>query len=286
MLLTNSFLFDKPIFAGILTEKQNIRKPMLLQEIFKPEYANLSEIYGLSLDEESLKTEFSSPPDNFDSIGFVIELDSDNLISNRLLDRLIPYQLTNINVVVEVPSQLLAQKVITPKYLIQVAHNVDFSISLLPPGHALVGESITNEEYIEVIRLFTEEMNKKAIFERFVCPISNFMEYLMIEKLLGADHPAISRFTPDNEYIKTTFASLMTHEQSNAFKDVIRQNLYNLYGGEENFNVVADVIFKAIYDKSGAIFKEHVNSYVNQQQSNAVSPEQVTNSESATPQTE
>lgn len=240
---------------------------MLLQDIFKPEYSQLTEIYGLEINEESSQTEYSRPPQNFQSIGFVFKLAEDNLIDVQLLDLIISYNLTNIDIIVEVPSQFLKQQLITAKNLIQLASNVDFAISLLPPGHPLVGTQVTQEEYVAIIKEFQEEIMKKQNFEKFVAPISNFTEYLMLEKLLGKEHPAIKHFTPDNEYVKNTFTQYMSYEQSNAFKDVIRESLYNFYGGEKEFNVVAETIFEGIYNKSKDVFTQHVQNYVNNQQS-------------------
>lgn len=238
---------------------------MLVQEIFKPEYADKTEIYGLDINDESTETQYSRPPENFEAIGFNLILDDQNLIDERLLDLIISYKLTNMTIIVEVPSQLISQGKITSKNLIQLASNVDFSLSLLPPNHPLVQDSITQNEYISVLKDFNDEMLKKQNFEKFVAPISNFLEYLMLENLLGKDNPAIKNFTPDNEYIKKTFTTYMTVEQSNDFKDVLRQSLYDYYGSEEDFKLVANSIFEGIYNKSKEVFTEHVQHYIEEQ---------------------
>lgn len=238
---------------------------MLLQEIFKPEYQDKTEMYGLEIDEESTQTQYSRPPEHFETLGFKLVLDHDNLIDEKLLDLIISYSLTNMNIVVEVPTQLLVQGVLTPKDLILLSMNVDFSLSLLPPNHPFVNNSITDEQYIQAIKAFYEEMQKKQNYEKFVAPISNFLEYLMLEKLLGKEHRAIQTFSPDNLYVQDTFTSYMTLEQSNAFKDVLRQSLYDFYGGEAEFDIVAQEIFKGIYDKSKEIFTQHVSQYVEQE---------------------
>jgi hypothetical protein len=237
---------------------------MFLQEIFKPEYSELTDIYGLDINSESSDTKFSRPPQNFEVIGFNLKLGDDNLIDEQLLDLIISYKLTNIMVVLDVPSQFISQGLITPKNLIQLANNVDFSISLLPPKHPLVGDSITLVEYVEIIRLFNEEMMAKQNFDKMVAPISNFLEYLMLEKLLGKEHPAIKNFSPNNEYVQANFLPYMTNEDSNMFKDVIRESLYNFYGGEEQFDLVATTIFEGIYNKSHDVFSGYVQEHIQQ----------------------
>lgn len=238
---------------------------MLLQEIFSPQYSQLTEVYGLEIDSLSSATEYSRPPENLETIGFKLILDNDNLIDETLLDIIINYKLTNMTVVVEVPTQILAQGKMSPKDLILLSSNVDFSISLLPPNHPFVNNEITNEEYINVIKNFNEEMLKKQNYDKFVAPITNFLEYLMLESLLGQDNPIVKNFIPDNEYVKTTFSSYMTVEQSNQFKDILRQSLYDFYGSKEEFNVVAQEIFKGIYNKSQEIFTQHVQNYIEEQ---------------------
>lgn len=238
---------------------------MLLQEIFSPQYSQLTEVYGLEVDSLSSATEYSRPPENLETIGFKLILDNDNLIDETLLDIIINYKLTNMTVVVEVPTQILAQGKMSPKDLILLSSNVDFSISLLPPNHPFVNNEITNEEYINVIKNFNEEMLKKQNYDKFVAPITNFLEYLMLESLLGQDNPIVKNFIPDNEYVKTTFSSYMTVEQSNQFKDILRQSLYDFYGSKEEFNVVAQEIFKGIYNKSQEIFTQHVQNYIEEQ---------------------
>lgn len=238
---------------------------MLLQEIFKPEYSELKEIYGISIDSESTDTQYSTPPENFETIGFNLVLDEDNLIDEPLLDIIISYKLTNMSVVIEVPSHLVHEGVISAKSLIQLATNVDFSLSLLPPHHPLVNNKISHEEYIEVIKSFVEEMNKKQNFDKFVAPISNFLEYLMLETLLGKDNEVIKNFSPKDKYIQEVFTQHMSVKESDDFKDVIRESLYDFYGGEENFKAVSGVIFEEIYNKSKEVFTEHVKSYISNQ---------------------
>jgi hypothetical protein len=238
---------------------------MLLQEIFKPEYANFTELYGIELDADSSQPSFFSPPQNFDALGFVFRHDADGLIDDQLMDILIEYNQTNMNIFIEVPSQLLANGLVDAKYLIQLSTNVGFMISLLPPGHPFVGDAITPEQYQKVIRDFTEQMVQKQNYDKFVVPVSNFMEYLMLECLLGKDSPVIKNFAPDNTYIKENFSTVLSVEHSDAFKKDIREVLYNYYGGQENFELVANMIFNGVKAKSREIYTQHVNEYLHQQ---------------------
>lgn len=253
---------------------------MLLQDIFKEEYSKFNEIYGVSINAESSETAYSTPPENFDVIGFNLVLDEDGLISEDLLDIIISYKLTNMTIVIEVPSQLLYNEEITAKKLIQLATNVDFSIAILPPNNELVNNQITHEQYLEVIANFTREMNSKQNFDKFVAPISNFFEYLMLETLLGKDNPVVKNFKPTDYYINNVFLNHMNEKESDDFKDVIRKELYDFYDGEENFKAVSSIIFEGIYNKTKETFTEHLKKYYQENDENQNKQENTENKES------
>ena len=228
---------------------------MLLQELFKPENAELKEVYGIELDADSTKTEYSTPPQNIESIGFVFKLDSDNMIDEGLLDVIISYKLTNLGVLIEVPSHIFKQGV-EPKYLIQLASNVDFAISLLPPGHALVDPSYTTEEYTDLIKRFTDELLSRQNFDKAVVPITNFFQYVMMEKLLGKE--GMGNFKVEDPYIIDNFATILSVENSDKFKKEIREKLYEFYGSEQDFDEVAKLMFDTLYNKAKNAFSDKV----------------------------
>lgn len=241
---------------------------MLLQEIFTENYLNKTEVYGIELNADSDKIEYHTPPDHFETLGFVLSLDENGLIADNLLDIVINYKITNLPIMIEVPSQWIVNNTVQISYLISLANNVDFMISLLPPSHALVGDSITNEQYIDLIDKFMAELLNKPNFDKLICPISNFMEYLMIEKLLGDSAEAIKNFKPENQYIIDNFSSILDHDTSNLFKDKIRNRLYDFYNGQENFDLIANVIFKGVQAKGSEIFTQHVQNYLLEESKN------------------
>lgn len=231
---------------------------MLLQELFKEENKNLEVAYSITLDENSSATEYSTPPGSLQEIGFVFRVDEDGMMDEALMDLVISYRLTNLPVLIEVPTQLIVEGKVAPKYLIQLANNVDFFIALLPPGHALVGDAITVAQYKEVIMKVLEEMLSKPNFDKFVYPVSNFFEYLMLEQILGKEK--LVGFRPENEYVRDNFANLMTHQDSDEFKLAIRNRLYDFYGGQQEFDLVAQTILDGVYEKSKDLYKNLVIS--------------------------
>ena len=58
-------------------------------------------------------------------------------------------------------------------------------LSILPPCHLLlVDSSVTEEDYVKIISDLTDFIIENLILINLFIPISNFMEYLMIEKIL------------------------------------------------------------------------------------------------------
>lgn len=242
---------------------------MLLKEIFNQENLNKEEFFGITIDKESTDLKYSSsPPNNIKALGFVLFLDSDNSIDTDLIDIIINYKLTHITVILEVPAHLISNGYINAKELIQLSNNLDVALSILPPGHPLVDKSVSEDDYAKIISDLTDFIIEKPNFDKSVMPISNFMEYLMIEKILGENSNIIKNFKPQDDYIIDNFSSILTVEGSDSFKNVIRHKLYDLYGGKENFDVVAETILQSIQDRSEQLYKQLIEDSLKQQSQN------------------
>lgn len=242
---------------------------MLLKEIFNQENLNKEEFFGITIDKESTDLKYSSsPPNNIKALGFVLFLDSDNSIDTDLIDIIINYKLTHITVILEVPAHLISNGYINAKELIQLSNNLDVALSILPPGHPLVDKSVSEDDYVKIISDLTDFIIEKPNFDKSVMPISNFMEYLMIEKILGENSNIIKNFKPQDDYIIDNFSSILTVEGSDSFKNVIRHKLYDLYGGKENFDVVAETILQSIQDRSEQLYKQLIEDSLKQQSQN------------------
>ena len=206
----------------------------------------------------------SSPPVNLKMIGLVLVLDSENSIDTDLIDVIINYKLTNLDVILEVPSDLISKGFVKSKELIQLATNLDVSLSILPPGHPLVDSCVTDSDYVSIISDFTDLMIEKTNFDKLVVPIANFMEYLMIEKILGENSTVVKNFKPTDSYIVDNFSSVLSVEASDAFKSVVRNKLYDFYDGKENFDIIAETIFQSIQNKTEEIYKRNIEDSMQQ----------------------
>lgn len=230
---------------------------MFLKEIFNQENLDKEELFNIIVDKDSTDLKYSSnPPSNIKLLGLVLILDSENSIDTDLIDVIINYKLTNLTVLLEVPAHLISQNFVKAKELIQLSSNLDVGLSILPPGHALVDSSTTEEDYVKIISDLTDFIIEKPNFDKSVVPISNFMEYLMVEKILGENSTIVKNFKPNDPYIVDHFSSVLSSGASDSFKNVIREKLYDLYGSKENFDIVADTILQSIQNRSEEIYKE------------------------------
>ena len=251
---------------------------MFLKEIFNQENLDKEELFGVFVDKDSMALSFSTtPPSNLKMLGLVLVLDEENSIDTDLIDVIINYKLTNLPVILEVPANLIVQNLVKCKELIQLSSNLDVSLSILPPGHSLVDSSVTENDYVNIISELTDLIIEKPNFDKQVLPIANFMEYLMVEKILGENSAVVKNFKPTDPYIVDNFSSVLSVDASDAFKSVVRNKLYDFYGGQENFDVVADAIFQSIQNKSEEIYKESVQRSIQQHYANQASQNELTN---------
>lgn len=214
---------------------------MLLQDLFKEENINKEFIYQTEVNDESSAVEFSSPPPSLKEIGFLLKIDEDGMMNEVLMDIVIGYRLSNVDILIEVPSELIISGVLDVKYLFNLAQNVDFAISLLPPKDS-------NEGYSSVISKVVDELLVRPNFDKFIYPVSNFLEYLMLEQVLGSE--ALADFRPEQKYIIENYSSNMSKEDSDSFKSLIREKLYDFYGSKEDFDLVAKTMLEAVLAKS------------------------------------
>ena len=97
---------------------------MLLSELVDKDEAPAVAVYGVEVDVESF-----TPPAKLEEISLIYKADGSD-IDEALMDVIISYGLAGIEVILEIPAE---QGDIDAKYLVSVAANAGFSLSLLPP---------------------------------------------------------------------------------------------------------------------------------------------------------
>lgn len=237
---------------------------MLLQEIFNEENKDLERHFHVTLDSNSTDVEYSTPPESLKEISFILKLSEDETMDDDLLDIIVSYRLTKVNVTLEVPLSFFKEGKVSVGYLLNLTHNLDIALSLLPNGHPLSGDGDIND-YKKVMRSVVTELTKKPNFSKFIYPVSGYFQYLMMEIILGKEK--MQTLVPDDLYVVENFYNVLSKEDSDAFKEYIRADIYEFYGGEEDFKQVAGSMIKTVYEKNKESYTEMIQKNIEQQRS-------------------
>lgn len=204
--------------------------------------------------------DFISPPEGLKSIGLIAKMsDDESFISLDvdLIDICISYNLENVDILLEVPSHLLKKWPI--KELLEMADNLSIALSILPPGHPEVSSDVTHEEYKGYMAEITDMFLNVPNFSSMVQPVSNYFTYLMLEVILKEKINEV--FKIQNDYVIENFSSIIPEDISDDFKKIIKDKVYDFYGGKEGFYNVANVLINQVYDLSKLKFKDAVKDY-------------------------
>lgn len=235
---------------------------MLLQEIFNQENKGIERHFHIEIDGNSNGVEYSTPPEELKEISFLIKLSEDGTLDDDLLDIIVSYKLTKVNVTLEVPLSLFKDDLVKVSYLINITHNLDIALSLLPNGHRLSGEG-TIDDYRKVLKSVVLELTKKPNFSKFIYPVSGYFQYLMMEVIIGKEK--LKNLIPDDLYVVENFYNVLSTADSDSFKEDIREDIYDFYGGESEFKLVAGTMIKTVYEKNKESYTEMIQKNIEQQ---------------------
>jgi len=191
-------------------------------------------VYGVNVDEESF-----TPPDGLNEIGFIYKVDDSGDIDEILLDVIISYGLSDVKVILEIPFETSVKDI---PYLMSVASNAGFSLSILPPCEITEDSRVA---YILRLSEFVDAFLNQKNFTKFIYPVSSYLEYMYIEVFSD-----VSDFKPTDDYILNRYVENTTEEFSDAFKAVIREKIFTHFGGEVEFRNFTKAVFSKIYEQT------------------------------------
>jgi hypothetical protein len=204
--------------------------------------------YGVEVDVESF-----TPPANLKEISLIYKADAGD-IDETLMDVIISYGLAGVDVILEIPAE---QTDIDPKYLVSVAANAGFSLSLLPPE---VSNEAADQAYFNRLRDFAAVYLTQGNFGKFIAPVTNYLEYLFVELLRGEELP----FQINDPYIKNRLMQLSDQDFVDAFKSRLREDFYALFGSRAEFEKFARRMMVQIHDFTGDCVKDLIAQQANQ----------------------
>ena len=220
---------------------------MLLSELIEQD--NTGDVaYGVEVDTDSF-----TPPPGLKEISLIYKADG-NDIDESLMDIIISYGIAGVEVILEIPAETPD---IDAKYIVSVAANAGFSLSLLPP---VDNSQTANEAYFERLREFAEVYVAQNNFGKFIAPVTNYLEYLFVELLRGADAP----FNVTDPYINNRLAKLSDEEFVTAFKDSLRKDFYTIFGGQAEFEAFAKSMMVQLHSLTEECVADVVGQQANQ----------------------
>ncbi|MEO0392597.1 MAG: hypothetical protein AAF213_05030 [Pseudomonadota bacterium] len=221
---------------------------MLLSELVEKDEVSTPAIYGVEVDVESF-----TPPAKLEEISLIYKADGAD-IDEALMDVIISYGLAGIEVILEIPAEA---DDIDAKYLVSVAANAGFSLSLLPPKEP---SEEADTKYFARLTDFSGIYLTQNNFGKFIAPVTNYLEYLFVELLRGPEAP----FEVNDPYIKERLVELTNEDFVTAFKDSLRQDFYNFFGGQEEFERFARRMMMRIHSFSDECVNDIVGHQANQ----------------------
>jgi hypothetical protein len=198
-------------------------------------------VFGLSVYSVDVDTaDDLTPPTWLKEIGVVLKINDQGEVDENVLDVAISYRLAKIKVMIEVPFMKDGPN---EDYLIaSIATNMQVALSFLPP------EEDTEDAfqgYLEQTRRVCQAFFKRPNLDQMVMPITNYLEYLFVH-LLVPDRP----FQVKDPYVLGAYATVLGDEKVDRLKDVIREETYLHFGGEEGFEVAAKALMSGIYGEA------------------------------------
>lgn len=221
-------------------------------------YGNPSQVFGVDVDTESF-----TPPEFLKEIGVMYKTDEDGDLDEDVLDLIISYTLANVRVMLEIPAET---DVLDASYLMSVAVNAGFNISLLPPVNPT--EEL-NSNYIERLKVFTKVYLSQRNFAGEIYPITSYLQYMFMETFSD-----VSNFKPSDEYMIQKYVNTTTEEYSDSFKAEIRALIFDHFGGEKEFRNFAKAIYHRIYLQSENNCKDVVEQLKSQNQGTSTGDEE------------
>lgn len=227
------------------------------------EEANVFYALEVPSDEEDI---FLLPPEGLNEISLVASFDdNDKVLSQNVLDVVISLGLSNVGVIVDIPFSEIKKfrnlsfddnGLTLSQYLLRFSENSGATISYLPPESDSKNDFKIYKEFLrEVVKdLFFAEDFKNEIY-----PVSNHVQYIINDV---ASNGKLKGLTPDDEYMRMRFIDAVSEENSNFFKEGIRQGLVDIAGGEKEMELIILYIVSGIIEGADSLIKNNMPHYV------------------------
>lgn len=183
-----------------------------------------------------------TPPPGLETIGLVWQGDAPDTISDALIDTIIAFGLSGVEVILEVRPD---QKV-DPDYVLTVAGNAGFSVAAVPPEDA-AGLNAWGEQCAGFAKALLTTPN----FSKTLFPATGYLSYLIAENFAGAE-----RLDPTDAYTVGRFVDAAPVEWSDACKQRMKAAMADQLGGEDALRDFLSALIRGLYDEAEKYINE------------------------------
>lgn len=191
---------------------------------------------------------FLMAPENIIEVSLLADMEED-VLSQQVVDSVIALSLSNIGVILDIPFDIVKKykdfkfddgETTLSQYLIRFSVNSGATISYLPPKSG-------NRDDFTIYKNFLGEVAKDVFsnegLDKEVYPVSNHIQFIINEI---ASNGKLEKLMPNDEYMITRFLESCTEEESNYFKEGIKEGLVDLFGDEKVLEFVILYIVSGI----------------------------------------
>lgn len=204
-----------------------------------PESERSNFYFGVDVDVESF-----TPPTGLTGIALLYKGENGE-IDDTLMDVIIAYSLAGVDITLEICAcdKGAGGGALDARYLLTVAANAGFSLSLLPPE----ADADAEERALYLSRLcdFAEAYFTAGNFSRYLYPITSVLEGMFARSMGAAPN-----YAPSSAYARQRFHDSISAEQAESINSTLIEAIETLHGGPEAFAQFAKAMVYKLYKQA------------------------------------
>ena len=215
--------------------------PTLSEILATPEGERSNFYYGVEVDVESF-----TPPTGLNGIAFLYK-GQNGEIDDTLMDVIIAYSLAGIDITLEISAcdEGADGGALDARYLLTVAANAGFSLSLLPPEKGDIEGTDAEARYLARLDDFAEAYFTAGNFGRFLYPVTSVLEG-MFARSMGAT----ADYKPTSAYARQRFHDGVDAVLAVTINDTLIKSIETLHGGPDSFEQFAKAMVYKLYKQA------------------------------------
>ena len=188
-------------------------------------------IFGVDVDGECF-----TPPPGLELIGLKWQGSAPGEISDDLVDTIIAFGLSGVEVVLEVEPR----DEVDHGYLLTLAGNAGFSVAAVPPK-----DEDELSHWMAHCEAFASAILTTPNFSKSLFPVTGYLSYLIAEAFSGAD-----ALTPSDPYTLARFVDATPQEWAETCKQRMRASMEVTLGGPEQLTAFLAALVAGLYEEA------------------------------------